>query len=609
MENSSLGYGRQQMIISASGWRDIFAKDGDAESRSPKISLSHTFASLAAAYVFADFVRAKSEDGAARIIVGGDTRPTSGTIARMVVRALLAKKADILFCGVQAAPEIMAFARAAGKAGDADGFIYISASHNPIGYNGFKFGLTDGGVLAGAEAALLEKEFHSLCTSLEGGCLMLAEAHMVESEAINEVLNREIAYKDAALAAYLRFCANTAAGGSVGILTELKQALEATPYGIAADFNGSARTLSIDKIFFESFHLKFHAVNFLPGDIVHQIVPDGEALTPCRDFLNELRRRDSDFVLGYTPDCDGDRGNIVIFDESLGLSRPLDGQEALALVCLAELCQLVWTGERHLDDGGVLLRKTAIAVNDATSMRIDRIALAFGAKIFRAETGEANVVGLGRRLRNEGWTVPVMGEGAAGGCIVHPSSVRDPLQTVMALVKMLSIRSREGKKGFFELWLERNGGGKPCPEDFTLSDVAASLPAFTTTSAYSDEARLQIKDSADFKERYQDIFLAEWEKQKDRLFYKWGICGWEAAAYNESVERRGLENFGEAGRGGLRLYFHNAGSSECASLWMRGSGTEPVFRVMADVEGVNPALHHELLEWHSAMALRAAGVS
>jgi phosphomannomutase len=40
---------------------------------------------------------------------------------------------------------------------------------------------------------------------------------------------------------------------------------------------------------------------------------------------------------------------------------------------------------------------------------------------------------------------------------------------------------------------------------------------------------------------------------------------------------------------------------ERASLWMRGSGTEPVFRVMADVEGLNTALHDRLLGWHRAM--------
>jgi phosphoglucomutase len=362
--------------------------------------------------------------------------------------------------------------------------------------------------------------------------------------------------------------------------------------------------LSIDKGFFNNFGLKFRAINGRAGEITHKIVPEGDALMPCSDFLSELRRADKDFSLGYVPDCDGDRGNIVFFDENLNLVRPLEAQELLALACLAELCRLAWTGAPYTDETGGL-RKTAVAVNDATSMRIDSIARAFGARVFRAETGEANVVRLGRRLRAEGWTAPIMGEGAAGGCIVHPSSVRDPLQTVTALLKLLCIRSRAGKKGFFESW--RACSGKPYSDDFTLSDIIASLPTFTTTSAYSEDARLCIRsaDHAALKERYQRVFMGEWERQKKRLRSKWGISSWRAYIYNGSEERRGDENFGEAGRGGLRIVFQSENGADRAALWMRGSGTEPVFRVMADVEGVNHALHDELLAWQRYMVLAA----
>jgi phosphoglucomutase len=108
-------------------------------------------------------------------------------------------------------------------------------------------------------------------------------------------------------------------------------------------------------------------------------------------------------------------------------------------------------------------------------------------------------------------------------------------------------------------------------------------------------------DHALLKERYQKIFLREWEKQKKRLRSDWNIAGWKAAIYNGGVERRGIEKFGEAGRGGLRILFYDEGGRERSSLWMRGSGTEPVFRVLADVEGSNRPLHDRLLEWHRAM--------
>jgi phosphoglucomutase len=588
------------MILSASGWRDVFAADGDAESKLKKISGFHAFAAAAAASIFADFVRAKNS--APRIIVGLDTRPTGMAIVEQVLNALHAKGCGVLFCGLTAAPEIMAYARDCGADYSADGFIYISASHNPIGYNGIKFGLTDGGVLGGADMARLEAEFRALNPFSEAALPM--PGIKAGSQALTEALNEAPRYKAQALAAYRGFSLETAAGGREAVLAELKGAIKAAPIGIAADFNGSARTVSIDRDFFEGFGLKFAAINGEPGEIVHQIVPEGAALIPCRLFLERLKADDPDFTLAYVPDCDGDRGNIVFFDENAGFVRPLEAQEVFALACLAELCQLAWIGAPHVDETGSLW-KTAVAVNDATSMRIDRIAGAFGAKVFRAETGEANVVGLGRRLRAEGWTVPIMGEGAAGGSIVHPSAVRDPLQTVIALVKLLRIRSRAGKKGFFELWCERNGRKKRYSDDFTLSGIIASLPAFTTTSAYSEEARLQTVpiNHATLKKRYQKVFAREWEKQKSRLHDEWGITGWEACTYNGGKERCCVKKFSIAGRGGLRIVFKNESGSDCASLWMRGSGTEPVFRVMADVEGANPVLHDQLLTWHRGMVL------
>ena len=38
---------------------------------------------------------------------------------------------------------------------------------------------------------------------------------------------------------------------------------------------------------------------------------------------------------------------------------------------------------------------------------------------------------------------------------------------------------------------------------------------------------------------------------------------------------------------------------------MRGSGTEPVFRVMCDVKGNKPKEEAELLQWHSKMIAKA----
>jgi phosphoglucomutase len=593
------------IILSASGWRGVFAKDGNEESGGTEMNESCAELTVAAAAVFADFLRDRrsGRKGPISVILGMDTRPTSASAASLVLNVLTKKRLKTLVCGIAAVTDIMAYAKACGEKGRADGFIYITASHNPIGYNGIKFGLTDGGVLGGADMALLAEKLTAMSPQ-DKACLVAENSGLPAGGRITNATMTE--YQGNMKAASMDFTRNTVSGGNSSVMDALKDGICEDPLGIAVDFNGSARAYSVDWMLYALLGLKFDMIN--EGGIVHQIVPEGEALTPCCLFLDDLRKNDAAFALGYVPDCDGDRGNIVFFDDKAGHSRPVEAQDVLALTCLAELCQLVWTGALTFDkNDGKAESRVAIAVNDATSMRIDRIAEAFGAKTFRAETGEANVVQLGRRLRAEGWICPVMGEGAAGGSIVHPSAVRNPLLTVASLFKLLRIRGGAGKKGFFEIWRERSGGADTGA--FTIADVIASLPAFTTTSAYSPESRLQIRsaDHSALKGRYQQVFLRDWEDKKKHLRDKHGIVRWEAAAYNGSTERRGIGDFAEAGKGGLRIYFYNETGAECASLWMRGSGTEPVFRVMADVAGADVGFERELLEWQRDMVTEADG--
>jgi phosphoglucomutase len=297
------------------------------------------------------------------------------------------------------------------------------------------------------------------------------------------------------------------------------------------------------------------------------------------------------------PDCDGDRGNLVIWNENEQQARRIEAQEVFALACAGELAHLVWSG--------VDTTKAVIAVNDPTSLRVDRIAEAFGASVFHAEVGEANVVGLARCLRERGCIARILGEGSAGGNITHPSAVRDPIHTVMAIVKLLCVRGSGNKAGLFEIW--RNRVGKAYCGDFSLSDIIATLPTFYTTGSYTPEAALQVKsvDHAALKERYQTVFLREWEARKARLAARYGITQWEALCYNGMEERRGLSRFGEAGRGGLKLMFSDVAGSEVAWIWMRGSGTEPVFRVMADAPDVE--LERELIQWQRDMVIEADG--
>ncbi|MDR2495086.1 MAG: phosphatidylglycerol lysyltransferase [Spirochaetaceae bacterium] len=603
-EETALDRALERMILSPSGWRGVFAEY--AESRSPSIGAAYRVIAAGGAKVFADYLRARQASPAApvTVILGTDTRPTGSAVADVMIRAFAGSGAETRFAGVAAAPEIMAYAREAGARGAAQGFAYISASHNPIGHNGLKFGLVDGGVLCAEEAAALIagfRAFMALPDRMESAEDLMCRAGR---QRVARVYDSSPQVKAEALAAYRAFAREV----SLGPCAEdaVVRGLRENPVGIVVDFNGSARAASIDKAFFADLGIPCRAVHDTPGDIAHRIVPEGEALDPCCAFLAEIHREHPEFVLGYVPDCDGDRGNLVIWDDRRGEARRLEAQEAFALSCVGELAHLAWTGETAPLSGGDRLSKTAVAVNDPTSLRIDRIARAFGASVFRAEVGEANVVALARRLRErDGYTVRILGEGSAGGSITHPSSVRDPLATVTALVKLLVIRTEGGARGFFDWW--RSLSGAPATRDFSLADILQSLPAFVTTGSYAEEAALAVSssDHGALKDRYEKIFRREWEVEKDGLKRRYGISGWEAASYQGTEEKRGITRFGAAGKGGLKITFTNHAGNQIAWIWMRGSGTEPVFRVMADAEGPDTGLERYLIAWQRRMVTEA----
>jgi phosphoglucomutase len=617
-----------RMILSSSGWRGIFADNGGEESKNGSISAAHRLIAAGAAQVFADYLaRLSDDDRKPLVLIGSDTRPTGPALTGAILTTLLTCGCRVRCAGIIAAPEIMAWARNLGSHEKTCGFMYISASHNPIGHNGFKFGLGDGGVLPADEAKKLTENFRSFMadpgTPARLEKLISGAKSSPIADALRETLDDMPTAKEEALHSYFNFSGEVAWGGENGVAEALRQGITERPLGVCCDFNGSARCVSIDRNFFDELGIQFKAINAQPGEIVHRIVPEGESLDPCCAFLEEQHRRNPAFVMGYVPDCDGDRGNLVIWDEKLRKARALEAQEVFALACVAELAYLRWIGDisvPSLPNAAMPHPRVAIAVNDPTSLRIDRIAAAFGAEVFRAEVGEANVVGLARKLRETHYTVRILGEGSAGGNITHPSAVRDPLHTVLALAKLLSLRSctdaaGNKKAGLFEIWCNVANRPEKYRPDYNLAAIIASLPPFATTGAYAPSAVLNVisTDHAALKGRYQNIFLREWEKRKDELKARYGIYSWEAAVYNGMEEKKGISDFAEAGKGGLKICFNNADGAAIASIWMRGSATEPVFRILADAGvpadgkavGSPQKLERDLIEWQRRMTIEA----
>ena len=594
------------MILSASGWRKIFAESGNEEDSTTEIGDENSALVAIAANTYIDYITKKTGLEQPVIVMGIDTRPTGPAIADVMMRVFAQRNIPVQYIGITAAPEIMAYSKTQ------SGFVYISASHNPIGHNGIKFGLGDGGVLPADEAALLADDFRMRCASddaYENAVRMVLSA---SNEDTDWLYAECMAYKKAATAEYHKFARETIANTKSfvqqnSLFSQIRQKAKSSSIGIVVDMNGSARTLSIDKSFFEECGINYYSINDQPGQIAHGIIPEPENLVHCAREMEKLHAEGhNDVILGYMPDCDGDRGNIVFWNEKSEKAEVLNAQEVFALSVLAELsfCEYI----RDINNGAQI--KYAVAINCPTSMRINEIADKFGAKVYRAEVGEANVVNLARALRSNGYTARILGEGSNGGTIVHPAAVRDPLNTVFAIIKLLMLRDQvmpDGRicKGMFRRWCEANN----CEykDNFTISDILETFPVYTTTGVSEDRAVLKIntKNHSELKKKFQPRFEASWKKNLSAFKQRYGIYSYDVVSTNGIKETTGLTDFSLSGSGGLKIIFKNEANQPVAFIWMRGSGTEPVFRVMCDVKGDNKKLEKLLLEWETRMLLCA----
>lgn len=609
------------MILSASGWRKVFAESGDGEDSSPDIGYENALLCALIAETFAEYIKERCV-GRPTIALGMDSRPTGNQIADAILRVLSSMDIAVHYIGIASAPEIMAYARSL------DGFVYISASHNPIGYNGIKFGLNDGGVLPAEEEKILEKSFLKKCGMEDAGEyaeMLLSKASDGELTLIFTLGDK---YKKDSLWAYESFIRTVISGTSDPktqdqFFLDIKSAMKNSPLAIVADMNGSARAASIDSSFMDGLGIEFLPFNNEAGKIHHAIIPEPENLVFCADVMDDLRKDGNDSVtLGYMPDCDGDRGNIVYWDAIKKKSITLPAQTVFALSVLAESAFEIWQ-QTNMPKKGLLWKaishygKHAVAVNGPTSMRIDEICKAFGREVFRAEVGEANVVNLAREKRDEGYQVRIFGEGSNGGNITYPSAVRDPLATVFALVKLLVIRDKKNpdgtvNKGLFHIWCEKSDQEFRYKNDFTLQDVLDSLPLYTTTGVSDELAVLKVKteDKGLFKENFQKVFIADWNQHLEEMEAIYGITSYKTILTNGTKERFVTpEESWNNGNGGLKIMFYYEENHPFGYIWMRPSGTEPVFRILCDIRGDEFAAERSMLRWETSMIKKADEMS
>lgn len=616
------------LIVSASGWRMVFVSSGDEEDASPEIQPEASILAGTMALAFAQFLAAATEKSFDQLTItlAMDSRPTGPALSDAMLRVFLDLGIHVHYLFIASAPEAMAYTK---QNPELDGFCYISASHNPIGHNGVKFGLESGSVLGGDAARELITLFTSLRSDPNIPQTVFDHFKSCSPSLLEKTLHDSHTHKNHSLQYYRDFSHQVAADTADPQLiqrriADLHQGIRKNRVGILAELNGSARTLTIDRQYLEDLGVAIRVVNGVPRQITHRIVPEGRSLDLCIAELEKAYQEDSSFQLGYVPDNDGDRGNLVYLNATTGKAQQIEAQEVFALTVMAELSWLVYTGQLTYDEKNKANQRVAVAINGPTSMRIEELCRAFDVEVFRAEVGEANVVTLAQNLRKKGYLVRILGEGSNGGNITHPSTVRDPLNTICSVLKVLTMKGDSyasaspkstsasspgagSPSGLFEIYCHRIG--RPYNPDFTLQDVLQALPEYITTSAYEDRAILRIKteEHSLLKERYEQLFRREWPEHESWFNKTLGVVTWREVNYEGIHERVGFGPEYRTGsqRGGLKILFKDETGIPVAFIWMRGSGTEPVFRVLADVRGSDPSLEEYLLHWHVSMIQKA----
>lgn len=542
------------LVQSFSGVRSSFGSG-------PEISGPHE--ALVTAYAYAYARKTLGKEVEPILLLGRDPRPTGEEVIAALARGYaagalsLGVSVSVVNLGIITTPLMQTAVRSLSAAGGA----MVTASHNPIEDNGFKF-------LTGC----LSDESLPSCSEAPPGALLSAQtmAEVVQSVAKlaqyeDEAFDR--ALKEAANSDCLRDFQNGEDGhlrvqAERAYLDEISAqwrieslCLKPLVLGPALlDPNGGA-ACGIGARVLEHFGVRTIEVNAELGQPKHAIDTDGiEPETGSHMLLQTAMaayRENARFGVAF--DYDADRGNLVLpgFDES-AIVHPQRLSAANIALALAH---------RELMDHQN--RKLAVVMADTTSGASVDVASYFGAEVFIVETGEVNVVTKMHCLRREGYDVPVGVEGANGGTIFGMSTCRDGLQTAFCA----AIADEKPELG---RCVARNLKIAPDKQTFDLRKILSAVPNY-----YNQMLRVQgpTRPHAEIKSCMEELFVSSVWPKISHWYRSYKFVNYEGTGL---VERRtGDES------GGWRILLEADGTADF--IFARGSRTEAgLWRIITD---------------------------
>ena len=316
--------------------------------------------------------------GGRTVVVGRDSRTSSPTVRHAVLAGLFATGCHIIDVGVCPTPTILLIA----KALHAQGSITVTASHNPVAWNGIEFAAASGNLLTQAERdelmRIYETEDFALAPWNEQGTLETYDAAIAYH--LERVLHARWLAPDSIRQAGLKVVLDCGNGAGSVISPSLLRKL-------------GCRVVELNCV--------------ADGHFRRSAEPTPEALD---DLCETVRASKAD--IGFAHDGDADR-LVLVTDQGI----PLNGEWTLALVV------------------DFILGKTKgdVVATVSTSRMLDDIAAKHGVTLHRTKVGVGWVVAKMREVN-----AAIGGEGTGG--VVYPDIhwTTDGIASIAAITQYLA---------------------------------------------------------------------------------------------------------------------------------------------------------------------------
>jgi phosphomannomutase len=322
--------------------------------------------------------------GAPHVVVGRDSRPSGEMLEAIVSAGLVAVGCKVTRLGIVTTPSVAVMANHL----NATGGIVITASHNPIIWNGIKTLMHNGSAPPAAEAEKIIQMFHDDAVRYAPVEALQTIGHETRTNDVHVARVLKLVDIDAIRKAKLKAVLDSVHGAG-----------------------GPAARLLLDALGVELVHLFGEPT----GQFPHTPEPTKENLVGLCDAMKQHNAH-----VGFAQDPDADR--LAIVDEQ---GTYIGEEYTLAL------CALHLLARSDKAKGAVLV------ANLSTSRMIDDIAASHGATVVRTAVGEANVT---EAMRQH----DALAGGEGNGGIIHPDVVfvRDSLTGMALTLEMLAKRGK-----------------------------------------------------------------------------------------------------------------------------------------------------------------------